>query len=394
MSTHEIKVIKINNIQSIPNADFLELIKVWDYDCVVQKGQFKLGDLACFIEPDTVVDTNKSEFAFLARKGKSNKLRITVRRFRGVWSSGLLMPVPEHVKENDNLWDYFEVERWEPKESNLISSAGGNLGANFAESGPSFDVPYYDLENFKKYSKLLNDDEEVVLTTKMHGSQAKYIYSNGRMFCGSRKQWKKPPGFYYSNSKYHTWWQTIILHALELYFNYNPEKIHNFFVKSTKQWIRKYKNKFVYEVPKNAWWEALKQNPWIETWCKQNPNVVLFGEIVGDSVQGEHFHYGHKNGSIGFYVFDILENSKWIPNIQFYQDKIYNRFNGLKFVPLLYIGKLNKELIEKLAEEKETFNGANHIREGVVIKPVHEREVERFGRLALKYVANKYLELS
>lgn len=412
MSIHEAKVIKITNIIDHDNADSLQIVKIWGYDCIVKKGDFKIGDLAVYLEPDTKIDTCRPPFQFLAKTTNSGgmtvtqygKHRITAKRLRGKWSEGLLIKAPEGFKEGDDCWDYFGLERWEPQESNLLKSSnsgGGKLGSSHAVKGPEFQCPYYDLQNLKKYSKVINPDETVMITTKLHGSQAKYCYHNGQMFCGSRNQWRKKPGYYFVNHK--NKFILFIINLVKFISGNKPEKVFNFFLNLPNRWARSLNQYFTYVVSENAWWKAYDQNPWIGEFCKKNPNVVLYGEIIGNLIQGKNFHYGLKDNEIGFYVFDILQPEykydaikdkteiichKWLDNQKLHFDA---KFNEIKKVPLLYVGKYNINTIAELAEMKETLNNANHVREGVVVKLLNEREDDTIGRVGLKYVSLNYL---
>ena len=58
MSTHEVKVIRIESILPHPNADALELTNVWGYQCVIRKGAHNVGDLMAYIEPDYMTKMN------------------------------------------------------------------------------------------------------------------------------------------------------------------------------------------------------------------------------------------------------------------------------------------------------------------------------------------------
>lgn len=336
MSTHEVKVVKIETIEPHPNADKLDIVKVWGYDCIVKKDQFKINDLAAFIEPDYVIPLDKPEFSFLSKPDKPRKQkRIAVSRLRGIYSAGLLIPAPEGSSEGDNVIEQLGVIRYEPQEEYMVKGA-------FAEKGPEVFAPKYDLENIKKYMRLMIPNEEVIVTAKLHGSNSRFTFHNGRMYCGSRTQWKVKPG----------------------------TELPDGFI-----------------VPKNAWWVALEQNPWIEEFCRNNPGVVLYGEVVGPGVQ-KGYHYGHQKNSIGFYVFDIIEQNRWINNFEFNNEK----YKDIKFVPTLYKGKFDFKHIAELAELVEDFNNANHVREGVVIKVLNERYDPVVGRIAFKHVSNKYLE--
>lgn len=334
MSTHKIEVLKVEEIRKHENADALEIVPIWGYQCITRKGQFSVGDLVAYVEPDYMVDVNRPEFCFLdthpENKQPEKLVRIRAKKLRGVWSQGLLIPAPTGTALGDNVMEILGVKRYEP------SIARYSLKGADAEPGPdlNFQVSKYDLENYKKYHRLFKDDDMVIYSTKIHGSSARYVWYNERMYCGSRTLWRK-------------------------------------------------------EGESSPWWSALRDNPWIEEWCKSNPGIVLYGEIFGPSIQGTKFHYGIPNDKVGFLCFDILENGMWRDNEWMLSPGI------IKTVPILFTGTHNPKLLEELAEQKETLNNCNHIREGVVVKLLQERhEVSLNHSLRLKYVSNTYLEKS
>jgi hypothetical protein len=51
------------------------------------------------------------------------------------------------------------------------------------------------------------------------------------------------------------------------------------------------------------------------------------------------------------------------------------------------------EKIKELADGETTLGNSDHIREGVVVKPVNERIDPKIGRAVLKYIGTEY-ELS
>jgi len=341
MSTHAVNVIKITEITPHPDADSLELIPVWGYICAIRKDSFKVGDLAAYIEPDYEVPLDRPEFSFLAKPGKDRpRHRIAVRRLRGVYSQGLLIAAPPGSVEGDNVIEGLGVTRYEPPEELMVKGA-------FAEKGPEILAPKYDLENWKKYRSILEDGEDIILTPKIHGCNARFVWHGDRMWCGSRTQWKMRPG-------------SMIFPAGD------AEPI---------------------EVKQNAWWAANEQNPWLEAWCKDHPGVVLYAEVFGPQIQ-RGFHYGLANNQFGVVIFDILRDNRWVVNSEF----SHPDYAGLNFLPVLYAGPNDPKVIAELAEQNETFNSAGHVREGVVVKVVNERRNYDIGRVALKYVSNRYLE--
>ena len=352
MSKHEVKVIRIESILPHPNGDALELTNVWGYQCVIRKGAHKVDDLMAFVEPDYKVDVTRPEFVFLDEgKGKQFQ-RITMRKFRGERSYGLLVKAPEGSVEGDNVMELLGVERWEP-----TPQKGSGMLSGLQAKGPDIHVPHYDLENFKKYHELFNKGERVIFTEKIHGTNSRYVFSEGEMHCGSRTTWKMKPG----------------THIKDIIYVENEEEV-------TK----------TITAPECAWWSALAQNPWVEAWCRNHPNMVLFGEVYGPNVQGVQFAYGKQQGQYGFAAFDVLSAGRWVDNNELLDNPEYS--DGLKeTAPVLYRGPLNREMLEILAEQDSIFPGQK-VREGIVVKlDGRERFDPKHGRVALKFVSDKYL---
>ncbi len=361
MSTHEVLVVQIEEVTKHPNADTLSVIKMSgnDYTAISRTGDFQVGDLAIYIEPDYKINTLRPEFAFL-HDGKRDTLRISAKRLRGVWSEGLLVKTQAHHKLGDNVLEEYGIERYEPPIARGFKGGfdGGKLNSGLMGKPPPIPAQEYGLENFKKHSKLIDDGEEVYYTVKIHGSNFRAVFWEDQMYCGSRTTWKYKPG-------------TVI----ERTHPYTQEKIEIIAGEST-------------------WWEALEQNPWIEEWCRNHPGMVVYGEVFGENVQGAKFHYGYKGNALGVRVFDVLVKGLWTPFQSLVEDPVYQ---GLKLVPIVFNGPHNKDKLQELAELDETaFDncGDKHIREGIVIKLKTEKLNERIGRVALKYVSNNYLSRS
>lgn len=384
-SSHEAKVIRISSIEKHPNADRLEIVKISGYQCVTGKDQFKLGDLAVYIQPDSIVPP-LSQFSFVWEKDGGGNLRvlvpemaipekwrrITVRKLRKEWSEGLLMPVSafpdlEDVDEGSDVAEVLGITHYNPvepgEEHESVSSRKqskiwprslkgwfyflsywlsfglydpwGNLGgAN--EKAPLNTPPIYDVETFKNYPNVFTDGEEVVVTEKIHGSNFRALYQSGKfgghMYVGSRKLWKRPSS-------------------------------------------------------RCIWRTSLKQNLWIERWCLEHPGYCLYGEVVPTQKfkKGGTAHYGAKEGEILVFIFDIrTPEGEWLS----YNETV-DQVGYLNWVPILYKGPFS-DSVKDLSVGKSSL--ADHIREGVVIRPHSERHVPGLGRAQLKIVSNEYLE--
>jgi len=293
------------------------------------------------------------------------KRRITVRRFRGEWSEGLLLPLSSFdfdAMEGDDVSDILGVYHYQPPEPGestcprnpnkglrprslrgwwywLLTKLGfkpnGETGG-LNEKAPPTMPPVYDIDAYKNFVGCFESGEQVVVTEKIHGSNARFTFQKGKMYAGSRQLWKKPG--------------TACI-----------------------------------------WWTAVKQLPWIEAWCRTHEGYTLYGEVV--PTQGEKYSYGcTANSTVKLFVFDILTpDGRWLEYEETYIPD--STTTDLNWVPLLYKGPFDEAIIKPLADGKSEVMGAAQLdREGCVIKPLKERHVHGLGRLQLKIVSNKFLE--
>ena len=416
MSTHSVDVLKVEEISKHPNADALEIIKAYDYECIVKLGDFKIGDLFLFVHPDSLVDTMRPEFAFLAPKANSEgKVRIRSMKLRGYRSYGLVLKAPKGAKLGDNYWDKLGLEQYEPKLNNAISRMESNVVSGYQVKGPNITVPSPDPENIKKLNNVIPEGEDVMYTAKIHGALFKASYQDGQFFVGSKNTWKMKPGTlagHQPKSK-----KEKILNALFSILSFVGGGMFGLCLlvilsmtslvsvvlvtilfaicvfgisKLQKILLSMQQDRRIF-APVNSWWAGFEQNPWLGVWLKSNPNTIVFGEIYGPGVQGDKFHYGKEVGQYGIAIFDVYESGKFVDQIDLHHQE---RYTDLQKVPLLHQGLHDKALMKSLAELPESFNGCNHIREGLVVKPLTERRDGRMGRVVLKYISDQYLERS
>lgn len=190
MSKHEANVFVIQK-EPHPNADKLALVKTGGFTAGVRKDEFNDGDLAVLIEPDTCIPVSREEFKFL--EGASYKTgefagyaRITVRKFRGRWSEGLVVKAPAGAVVGDNLFEALALKRWDPDLAGERSHKmdGDALGVD-GFSGK------YDLENMLKHDDVFAQGEPVIATEKIHGSNMRVGLVNGVLHVGKRSCWVK-----------------------------------------------------------------------------------------------------------------------------------------------------------------------------------------------------------
>lgn len=197
MATFEVPIREIE-IEDHPNADRLEIANIvgMQYQSLVPIGKYETGDLVAYIPEDSLVPEWIQER--LGVKGKlagSDKNRVKAVRLRGVYSQGLCFPVKWiELGGNElpcleleygskfilfsNREDYPNVE--EVKEEIIGKDVQKTLGIEKYEppipvhmSGEVFNARgntlRYDVENYKKYPDVIEEDEEVAITEKVHG---------------------------------------------------------------------------------------------------------------------------------------------------------------------------------------------------------------------------------
>jgi len=182
MSEFHINIIRVGKIEAHPNADALELTRVFDYPVIVRKGEYKEGDLAVYIPVDSVVPDTE-QWAFLA-----GHRRIKAKRLRGIFSMGLLSQCPISNKEllvGEDVRDIMNITKYEPPPDFIM---GGE-----SELGPlEWSFPTYtDLEALRRHPNVLVEGESVVLTEKIHGANARFVHDGNRLWVGSHTQIKR-----------------------------------------------------------------------------------------------------------------------------------------------------------------------------------------------------------
>ena len=99
---------KITEIHPIDGADFIQMARVLGYMTVIKKGEFKVGDLCCWINPDTTVARAPWNQFLWPKDDKDpvgKRIRIKACKFRGQISQGLAVPLKDigEIFEKDGI---------------------------------------------------------------------------------------------------------------------------------------------------------------------------------------------------------------------------------------------------------------------------------------------------
>lgn len=327
-STHKVEIVPVA-MEPHPNADSLSVVRVFSgYTVCVRTADWQGRALGAYVPPDSLLDVSRPEFAFLADAAKDGVARIKVKRLRGVYSMGLLVPAPDGATVGDDVADTLGVTHYEPPQKGALGTPGGP--SVDATTPPEGIHPVYDVESLRRYAECFTADEPVIVTEKIHGANGRWCYVGGEMHAGSRSEWKR--------------------------------------------------------FGATQWWAVLKEHPEIEAWCAAHPGWTLYGEVYG---QVQDLKYGVKVGQ-RVAIFDVLNDAaEWLS----YDDAQAALGDLLTLsVPLVYCGSFDLDAVLALAEGPSLVPGADHVREGIVVRPERERSDMIVGRVVLKVVGNGYLE--
>lgn len=318
----------------------LDLIVFEDiaWQCVAKRDEFAPGDLAVYIEISTVVPEHPV-FEFL----RSKKFKVKTVRLCGVLSQGLALPVRElqsfvditvdDMQVGDNVTEVMGVTRYEPPVDVKIN--GGGAYRPFPEFIPKTDE--IRIQSIPHILQLF-EGRGVIATLKHDGTSATYFWDAEQdklRVCGR-----------------------------------NTEKI---------------------EDDGSVYFVALKNNPEIENYCRENPSYVLQGEITGPGIQKNRM--GRKE--ITFTAFNVYDRdtANYIPHAF---ASVHCELYGVPFVEEIeeweeFSGE-TVESILKLAEGK--YPGTDNEREGIVLRLLYEDEFSYSlgSRVSCKAINNRYLE--
>ena len=388
VDTHKVEIVPVV-LEKHPNADKLSVVRVYNFTVVVNTADWTGVEKAAYVQPDSVMpDTpeyrflkNTSSFrkerealdAVLAADHESDlcrldynekvaaleakidantkHLRITVKKLRGIISMGMLLPAPEGSQVGDDVAEQLGITHYEPPSMDELDGRRQHAGDDVGPAPPMIYAPKYDVESIYKFADCFDAGEPVYVSEKLDGQNGRFVASeNGNETIKTHPE----PGV----------WEQRTLVTL--------------YAGSRTEWKKKEGN--------SNWWRVMEDNPWIERWCYDNQDSVLYGEVFG-WVQA--LKYGAKPGQLFFRAFDVIEGMEYWD-----AEKFLAELPKEWRVPDFGVMPYDFEKLQALADGPSLIKGADHMREGIVIKPVKERKHWKLGRVMLKMVSNAYLEKS
>jgi len=339
-------VAKIDEIKEIVGADKIEQALIGGWNCIIQKGEYNIGDLVVIATTDAVIPQTLSDDMNITnylRKGQ----RVKTVKLRGVYSECLIIPlkfIPYKGKANEyyegrDMMDMMSIFKYEPPVKQITLGSGRKI--RYSEN-PNFLV-YYKFPNMKNVTGMFTEKDDVQITRKIHGTNARF----GIVKKHKLSFWDKIKKFFRVADKW--------IDYEYVYGSHNVEKgsdSQGFY--STDVWREAADKYFI----KGKLWHYVKLLSPEEI----GSGVVMYGEVYGKGIQ-KGYDYGLKD--IQFVVFDIMENGKYMDTLNTWL--VTTDLFRLRHVDVLYTGPWSKEI-----QDKYVFNnfidGTKVPHEGVVVK--------------------------
>jgi len=366
---------KIADIQPIPDADAIEVATIDGWKVVVKRGEFKVGDLAVYLEIDSWVPHDLAPFL---SKGKEPRdyngvkgERLRTIKLRGQVSQGLLLPlhtiwtkhVDFHKFPEANTWDWqsdwndeevigldvtaiLGIQKWEaPIPAQLQGQAKGTF--------PTSLIPKTDQERIQNCFGSIQKRDGLFLTEKFWNEELQELQERDTVL---PDDFQKPTyevtlKLDGSSMTIFRWEGELRVCSRNLELKIDEENADNTFVKMALEIGDKIPNGFAFQ-----------------------------GEICGPGIQGNREGFKeHK-----FFVFDIFDIQK--------HEYLHPRHRhmvcsdvGLEHVPVLGTDWNAPESVAAGLEMAEGPSINHKIREGLVWKCNEDQS------FSFKTISNKFL---
>lgn len=340
-------VARINEIKPIEGADKIELAVVGGWNCIIQKGQYGEGGLVVVATTDAIIPQELSDAMNVTnylRKGQ----RVRTVKLRGVYSECLIIPfmycknaaklTNTKWNEGEDMMENLNIFKYEPPAVQIQLASGRKLKYH---QNPNFGI-YYKFPNLKNVRGMFNEFDEVEVTRKIHGTNARY----GIVKKSKLSIWDKVKRFFGDK------WVDYEY----VYGSHNVEKgsdSQGFY--NTDVWKTIAEKYHIRE----QLWNLFKS---LQDIYETGSGIVIYGEIYGPGIQ-KNYDYGLKE--IEYAGFDMTINNEYTPCSTSF---MYHDMLGLKYVPVLDVASWSQELQERYMFDK--IEGTKVPHEGVVIKSV------------------------
>lgn len=328
----------VHDITPIEGADKIECVHVLGWQCVANKGQFRVGDSCVYFEVDSFLPVCE-QFEFLRGSSYKNSellgegFRLKTLKFRGQISQGLALPLsilPEGKYElGSDVTDILGVRKWEIEER--VTTSGTVIGEF------PYGITKTDELRVQSYPELIEEFRNApsyYISTKMDGTSVTMYWKDGKFgVCGRN-------------------------------YEYADDE-------------------------KCAMWKYAHEKKIEEKLREQNiPDIAIQGEFCAPGIQKNRL----KLTKPEWYVFTVVDMKTRLRypllKIQALCESL-----GLNMVPIEESGEqFPYQTIEELLERAKGKYPSGTNKEGIVIRPmlpVYSKTIE--GPLSMKVLNNDYL---
>ena len=337
---------QIKEIKPIEDADRIEKVRINDWWCVSEKGNFKVGDMAVYFEIDALLPSSNLVFNFLSKGSSEKTMTIDGKEYKGYrlktiklrkqLSQGLALPLKAligtdfgetRLLEGTDVSELLGIVKYEAP---IPAKLAGQIKGPF----PSF-LRKTDEERVQNLGNLIKEKAGTLMcvTEKLDGSSATFYKKDGILCVCSRN--------------------------LELL-----------------------------ETEGNTLWEIAKKYKMREILPN---NIAIQGEIVGEGIQKNPLKLkGHD-----FFVFNVFDitDQKYYGLLRFEE---FCKLHGFKTVPIMNRSWPLPSTVEEVLNlaDGESLMCSVAPREGIVLRPIEEQTVvidDYPARFSFKAISNSYL---
>lgn len=334
----------INEIRPIEGADKIESVIVGGWNCIAQKGEQNVGDVVIIATTDAVIPEKLSDemgVTSYLRKGG----RVRTVKLRGVYSECLIIPdkflhgraTIGHwdLGEGSDCMDIFGIVKFEPPVKMVQLASGKKIRY---QDNPNFHV-YYKFPNLKNVPDMFTEEDEVEITRKIHGTNARYgIVKKNKLSIWDRIK------ILFGN-KWASYEFIVGSHNVE-----KGSESQGFY--DTNVW---YDIEKKYDIKKKLW-------GYVKSGADIGDGITLYGEIYGAGIQ-KGYEYGLKE--IKFAGFDIKRNGEYLDSLT--SISIIANILELPYVEILHYGNWSQKIQNKYVFDNFIPN-TKVPEEGIVIK--------------------------
>ena len=331
----------VTEVKAIEGADNIEQVVVGGWNAITKKGEYFEGNAVIIATTDAVIPFELSEkmgVTSYLRKGQ----RVRTVKLRGIYSECLLIPgtyyKEKFLVEGKDCMEKLGITKYEPPAVQVQLASGRKLKYH---QNPNFGV-YYKFPNLKNVQGMFTEEDEVEITRKIHGTNARYGIVKKKKI----SIWDKVKRFFGNKWVEYEY----------VYGSHNVEKgsdSQGFY--DTDVW-RTVAEK--YQIREKLW-DLFKE---YKDYYEIEEGIVIYGEIYGAGIQ-KNYDYGLTD--IQFAGFDVTINGKYCDVGR--RLDVITLVLALPYVPILYGGNWSQEVQDQLVFNN-FIEGTKVPHEGIVIK--------------------------